>query len=366
MSSLKILCWNVFLRPQGASGLFLFPDGQSERAFQIGEKIASIQKELDVVVFNELFDKRSQALIKQQLSTYFPYSTRVVGDSNLVPDKLIDSPKIVNGGVQLFSRYPLYNVEFELYKDGYELEGSDKLSASGFLFVSLDVGVNKRVHIIASHFQSGEEYDLIRERQMTKIYNFISNQRKQKIIQESEVVLLAADFNKSFQDAAWVDSLEKNFVFKPAQIYSNKTHPSTLLENLPSSMKIETYSYDQHINNLIGRDGYPKLSPQTIDNVLVFGNTSSLDWNKSFYTPLSILSDKTLEFGYGLFLEQSSTKGRIKTKQLSDHFAVLASFHISYMGQQNKLIESSQRRAETIEFQSPLGLCFAACNCFQQ
>ena len=133
--SLRILSWNIQMLPRLVNA-----NGKGKRAKVIVEKLKA--HHYDVVVFQELFKKRSRRIITRGLAEEFPYHTNVL-------NKKAISLK-TNGGVMLFSRFPIKESHEIKYKDH---TGFDRLSRKGALLAEMDVH-GKTIQVIGTHLQA--------------------------------------------------------------------------------------------------------------------------------------------------------------------------------------------------------------------
>lgn len=133
--SLKILTWNVQMLPR-----FVKRNGKAKRARAIVEQIK--QRQYDVVVFQELFRARSRKIITKGLAQLYPHHTPVLNAQAI-------SLK-TNGGVILFSKYPIREVHQIRYR---QREGWDRISRKGALLAELDVK-GKMVQVAGTHLQA--------------------------------------------------------------------------------------------------------------------------------------------------------------------------------------------------------------------
>ena len=133
--SLRILSWNIQMLPRLVNN-----NGKAKRAKIIVEQLKT--NHYDVVVFQELFKNRSRRIIVNGLATEFPYHTEVL-------NKKAISLK-TNGGVMIFSRYPISEVHEIRYRDR---SGFDKLSRKGALLAEMTVH-GKTIQVIGTHLQA--------------------------------------------------------------------------------------------------------------------------------------------------------------------------------------------------------------------
>ncbi len=139
--SLKITTHNVYFLPTA-----LYPNwGQSQRADLIS-KADYIQGQ-DVVIFNELFDKKASNRLLTNLQSQYPYQTPIVGkgtDGWQQTSGTYREVKPVSGGVGIVSKWPIVEQEQHIYKKGC---GADKAGNKGFAYIKINKN-GKYQHII--------------------------------------------------------------------------------------------------------------------------------------------------------------------------------------------------------------------------
>ena len=133
--SLKILSWNIQMLPRGVNS-----NGKAKRAKAIADQLKN--SKYDVIVFQELFYKRSRRILTKALAQQFPFQTPVLNKKGFALK--------TNGGVLLISRYPIQKVQQIQYK---KRTGPDCLSRKGALLAELNVK-GKSVQLIGTHLQA--------------------------------------------------------------------------------------------------------------------------------------------------------------------------------------------------------------------
>jgi endonuclease/exonuclease/phosphatase family metal-dependent hydrolase len=133
--SLKILSWNIQMLPRGINH-----NGKAKRAKIIAEQLK--YSPYDVVVFQELFYRRSRRIIAKELQSEFPAQTNVLNKKSIALK--------TNGGVMIFSRHPIKEIKEIRFKNR---SGPDRLSRKGAMLAAIDVNGNK-VQIIGTHLQA--------------------------------------------------------------------------------------------------------------------------------------------------------------------------------------------------------------------
>jgi endonuclease/exonuclease/phosphatase family metal-dependent hydrolase len=130
---LKVLTWNVFLRPHS-----LFKDGQRKRAEAIAEVL--LQENYDVIALQEVFDKTRRMTLIDRLGDQYPHFAGP-SDRGLLK---------INDGLMIFSKYPIVDEEIMRYS---RAAGADRMARKGALLVELTVN-GKAVQVVNTHAQS--------------------------------------------------------------------------------------------------------------------------------------------------------------------------------------------------------------------
>lgn len=243
--SLKITTHNVYFLPTA-----IYPNwGQSQRADLIS-KADYIQNQ-DVVILNELFDKKASKRLLTRLHSQYPYQTPIVGKGTegwQNTSGTYRKIKKVSGGVGIVSKWPIVQQEQHIYKKGC---GADMAGNKGFAYIKINKN-GKYHHIIGTHLQAedptcfkGKDKD-IRQSQMSEIKQFI----KDKNIPKNEPVYIGGDLN----------------VIKDSDEYQQMAN--NLNVSLPTQFDGNAYSWDTSSNS-IAKYNYPKLEPQHLDYILL-------------------------------------------------------------------------------------------------
>lgn len=140
--SLRLLTWNIQMLPS-----LVKRNGKAKRAKAIVEQLQ--KQSYDVVVFEELFKKRSRRIITKGLSNNFRYHTAVLNKKSIALK--------TNGGVMIFSKHPIDSVHQIRYK---ERTGFDRLSRKGALLAELNFN-GKSVQVIGTHLQAFGPADIM-------------------------------------------------------------------------------------------------------------------------------------------------------------------------------------------------------------
>ena len=117
--TLKVLSWNVFLRPG------IMSDGQMDRVSSIGTYL--ICSGADVIVLQEVFHKRARKRLLQELDDWYKYHT------SLGPKSFFG----VSSGVIIFSKHPIIEEKFVSYSKS---KGADGLAKKGVVLAKIRSG----------------------------------------------------------------------------------------------------------------------------------------------------------------------------------------------------------------------------------
>ena len=174
--SLKVVSWNVFLRPG------ILKDKQLERVDSIATSI--LQMEADVVVLQEVFHKRSRRRLIQALSDTYPFHTKI-GRQTIWG---------VPSGNCIFSKDSIESQEFIYYKRAMK---ADKMAKKGAIAVKITHD-NKSFKIYGTHLQAGGGIECadIRRSQIDQLA-FMSEKDKET------TSLFAGDFNIHYGDSLY-------------------------------------------------------------------------------------------------------------------------------------------------------------------
>lgn len=167
--TLKVLSWNVFLRPG------IMSDGQMDRVSSIGTYL--ICSGADVIVLQEVFHKRARKRLLQELDNWYEYHT------SLGPKSFFG----VSSGVIIFSKHPIIEEKFVSYSKS---KGADGLAKKGVVLVKIRSG-KQDIHIAGTHLQAGASpaAKSVRKSQLTELANAVN------LIADSSIVIFAGDFN---------------------------------------------------------------------------------------------------------------------------------------------------------------------------
>ncbi|KAG0049319.1 hypothetical protein BGZ83_005889 [Gryganskiella cystojenkinii] len=185
---LRVLTNNVFFLPEFINW------GQRTRARLIAS--ADYIRHNDVVVVEECFESVPCGILREGLKAEYPYQTPTLGSTlngwNSTSGSY-SSLSFANGGVVIFSKWPIKEKHQFIYKDGC---GNDWFSNKGFTYAVLDYnGTN--IHVFGTHMQSDDsrcqqgQAATCRALAMDAWRSFV----KSRNIPTEELIVFAGDFN---------------------------------------------------------------------------------------------------------------------------------------------------------------------------
>lgn len=253
------------------------------------DRIAShkILRNVDVVVWSELFGQDSYESLSNQLASTFPYTTGQLYSSQFEQNGFESLPKpaessaLLNGGVSVFSRWPILAQTQHLYKEAC---GLDMFASKGFLVVRLNVS-SEIVTVIGSHLQSDD--DLCRSGQARHIRTTQLYQLKVFVDKLDTPFVLAGDLNIEHASQEFSDML----AFFSLSPYERQGPPS----------------FDPASNSILLSRYGPEYPTATLDYVLPVGYDDPAWINK-------VLQAKTEPF--------MKAKG-LEIVDMSDHYPIV-------------------------------------------
>lgn len=169
---MRILSYNIQMLPRW---ILHMDHGPVKRARLIPEKL--IADSIDIIVFQEAFDKKCMRIIRRQLEPYYPY---IVGPAN---DRKASIK--LNSGVMMFSKVPLFFVD---QVDFTECEKEDCMARKGALLAEADWH-GKPVQVLGTHKEAGGSTTL-KTGQYLEILGMLRRHTRPGVPQ-----LLCGDFN---------------------------------------------------------------------------------------------------------------------------------------------------------------------------
>ena len=305
--NLKILQYNVQLIHE------IHINSENDlRAELIATEIGNKYKNIDIITFCEAFTQNSRIILINNLKKYgFNFYTPVLSVSNILS----------NGGIFIISKHPILNYKFHVYNS---TNGTDSLVEKGIVKATFMIK-NNLVHIFATHLQAwgNDENEMIRIKQLGELQNFIDEQKFHK----KDIVIVSGDFNTSLKT---IIKNTKNFIF-------------------PKLTSKQKYTSDPTSNSFVGLDGGDSECSDIYYNNI--NNSKENVYKKNFtYCPCCPKEMLDYIFFVSKFKKPLSSENKIiniktsnvykfklwrinwlnsidfYTKDLSDHYPVLASF----------------------------------------
>ena len=273
---------------------------EKERLALIPETILSLEERPDILILQEVFTEYSFNFLVKELSQAFPYHTEVVAQdcgqtlwTSVQGDCRVNSFK-GNGGVSIFSRWPITEKHAYVYRSVRISSTFDFMAQKGAVYASILIG-DQQVHVLGTHLQAdGGSHD-IRMRQLEEMRIWFDGFN----VPKSETVILGGDFNVSSNDTD-----------KLAQLLSVTRSKFEPLDQNFGSISPGT---NQYLNLISSRN-----SEKTLDFILY-----RTDHLQPINRPLlKVLDFKSSRFWTGIRLFHQD----IEMNDLSDHYPTTAVF----------------------------------------
>lgn len=161
-----------------------------DRAKWICEEIEKNHSNLDIIIFQELFNEKCTKIFKKKLDKLgFKYNSQKLSSS--------DKFYLENGGVMIFSKHKIILEEKVIFNKNVK---EDKYAAKGGLKIKI-IKDDIPIYIIGTHLQSGRKEHIwpIKESQFNQLHKFTP---------ENDITILAGDFNIDYHK--YKDFLIKN------------------------------------------------------------------------------------------------------------------------------------------------------------
>lgn len=166
--TVDVLTANVFMPP------IVAPDSAGRAA-----RLPAVLRGHDILLLQEAYNDSARKKLLAGLARDYPYQTRVLGrDFGFRQD----------GGVVIVSRWPIEH-EFQL-PYGELCTGGDCLADKGVLYARVNKA-GRRVHVFATHLQSGSANRALRENQLRRLRALIDAMQ----LPIGEPVLIGGDLN---------------------------------------------------------------------------------------------------------------------------------------------------------------------------
>jgi endonuclease/exonuclease/phosphatase family metal-dependent hydrolase len=236
---LKILSWNIYMLPHIA-----LHTGQRERAKEIVETLKT--ENVDVIVFEEAFDKTSRNIIREGLKKYFKYES---GD----PTKNIFYK--TNSGVWVISKVPIKVIKQIYFKNS---RGCDRMACKGATLIQAKKD-KFCFQIVATHLQSDLKNTDVTEIRKTQ-YQQIRKELLEPYAQSEVPQFVVGDMNTVNTDSIMFNQMldilrVKQCVFEGEHCYSyDRMKNDIILKSTDKPQLIDYIFFDKKQRlNLEGR-----------------------------------------------------------------------------------------------------------------
>lgn len=209
ISQVRILTYNIFLRPPPIK-----TNKNDHKNSRVDEFIKFLG-DYDVICLQEAFgfwNKRKQKLVKLTQKQGFVFYVEC-------PNPSIFSTSFIDGGLVIFSRFPIVRSEF--YEYPYSIL-ADSAAMKGVLYAKISVGDN-HLHVFTTHTQAthGGKYDpdtyITRGDQLLSFRRFI-DKILAKEFTEGDVAILCGDFNVNARNPWFsITNIEQDYT--PLKLY---------------------------------------------------------------------------------------------------------------------------------------------------
>ena len=230
--SLKVLSYNIFMLPKKS----LMLNKNNQRAKNLIPKLDS--SNYDVLVLQEVFDKKIDRQLKKKLSSTYPYQLGHDSKGGLVK---------THAGLRIYSKFPVNFIDQITFQKG---TGIDRLAKKGAVLFKVTKS-KKEYFLVNTHMQS-EEGTPQQQRRLLQLGQIIEMINKNT--DSSQVTFILGDFNFHQKDemiellddnAGFVveEILKKEIYTYPAESFSyNYDYKKTL--DLCLQLKGERIGYD--------------------------------------------------------------------------------------------------------------------------
>lgn len=322
-TSFNVMSFNFF-----AMKHIISTTGQDDRINGFYETLkANYEKDLDVIIFQEVWSDIYKDMLINQLNSIGYYNTPIL-NVNHVPQ---------NGGVVIFTKHLPEGIQMYEYKN---TRGVDGLAAKGILYVRVSKN-DQTFHVFGTHTQSDVDSSKASPddtgSQATRKLQFLEMQEfiKAQDVEKDDVVIIAGDFNIYSQP----NSENLDFLLSMSQ------YPKDL-----AATQFKDATFDKVHNKLVGMDGSAKAFgcessyddgsnycscclPSHYDYILPFYNHKAPKTNNFTVVPMKTI--RPLPICVNSFLARlgryvSATSPfcskSILVNHLSDHYAVVGEY----------------------------------------
>lgn len=190
---------------------------EKQRLALIPEAIQALATQPDILILQEVFTEHSFKFLLREMSDIYPYHTQVVGEDctdsrwNSIAGNCKASLFKGNGGVFIFSRWPIEQQHAYVFDVGRVSKTFDFLARKGVVYAKIQVERDNpkqqkeriALHVFGTHLQASVEEHDIRLLQLDEMRRFIDGFK----IPKGEPVILGGDFNVNSNDRSRFNDL---------------------------------------------------------------------------------------------------------------------------------------------------------------
>lgn len=175
-NELRILSWNIQMLPRLIARV---RRGPIRRSRLLPQHI--IDDKIDIIIFQEAFDRRCRRILKRRLKEDYPYQA---GPANK------NFGLKTNSGAMIYSKYPIKEIAEINFND---CEGSDCYAHKGAILVEIEAK-GQKMQILGTHLEAGGP-DSIKYNQYNELAALTEKHRT-----EGVPLFLCGDFNTQKKD----------------------------------------------------------------------------------------------------------------------------------------------------------------------
>jgi phospholipase C len=184
---------------------------EKERLEMIPQALLSLDKQPEVLIFQEVFTLKAFDFLVKKLSAHYPFHTLVAGENCQDPTWASVSGNCQedtvksNSGVLIFSIWPIAEQHAYVYRAVRISKTFDFMAQKGVVYAKIQIGTGQPsyLHVFGTHLQATAKDHDIRMLQISEMRKFIDS----FAIPASDPVILGGDFNVSSTQQARLDDL---------------------------------------------------------------------------------------------------------------------------------------------------------------
>ena len=294
-SSVKILSYNIFLRPPFIS--HSHSDYKDERCQIFSHLLGSY----DIILLQEVhtcFNFRCNNLIESASKHGLIYHHITYGSSMF-------SKHLSNNGLLILSRFPILKNDYISFNN---YSGYDGIIEKGCNYCKIQIGINTNIHLFNTHLQSSvckddNECNNIRNLQLKQLKKFIDIKKEDE---PKSPIICCGDFNINYFNLQQKNDLYKNMYPLQDLFNNDKQHTIDILYDKNDVENENICNVCKKCKEIIKCDYI--TDPQRLDYIFYYDHYNKLKLKEKKIIPFNI---NTIEFGFS---------------KLSDHSALYSEF----------------------------------------